>query len=369
LLDCIRPGCLLISLFLTVSMLATSPIAAAAVPLRSDRANDIPSTEYTHAHALIAVQGGRRLNLFCMGSGSPTVIYEAGGGEDSRSFRRVQKRLSTTTRVCTYDRAGLGFSDPAGRPSTAGNIVDDLHRLIQLAPLSRPVVLIGHSSGGIEAMLYAATYPEDVAAMVLLDPSFVGQNKAITAAWTSEQTKAWYAEDADDFAEAKKCVALAREGKLSQPANQHSTCLDNPPDDDPVIHRLLNAQLARAAEQAALLSELLDTHAATANGLSAMEAALQNAHFTFGAKPLIVLTAADQFMGLPSAQRATAMKAWKTGHDQIAASSSIGRSILVEHSSHFIQADRPEVVVAAARKVVGDVRASIPAASVPPPKT
>jgi pimeloyl-ACP methyl ester carboxylesterase len=343
-------------------------MAAAAAPLSPERADDIPSTEYTHAHALIAVQGGRRLNLFCMGNGSPTVIYEAGGGEDSRSFRRVQKRLSTTTRVCTYDRAGLGFSDPAGRPSTAGNIVDDLHRLIQQAQLSRPVVLVGHSSGGIDAMLYASTYPRDVAAMVLIDPSFVGQNKAITAAWPAEQTKAWYAEDTDDIAEAKKCVVLAREGKLSQPANQHSTCLDNPPDDDPVIHRLLNAQLAGTAEQAALLSELLDTHAATANELSAMEAALRHAHFTFGAKPLIVLTATNQFMGLPSAQRATAMRAWKTGHDQIAASSSIGQSILVEHSSHFIQADRPDVVVEAARKVIGDVRALVHDKAVSPPK-
>ena len=73
--------------------------------------------EYTHAHQLVDVDHGRRLNVFCMGSGSPTVIFEAGGGDDSSAFRSVEPGIAATARTCAYDRAGVGFSDAAARSS------------------------------------------------------------------------------------------------------------------------------------------------------------------------------------------------------------------------------------------------------------
>jgi pimeloyl-ACP methyl ester carboxylesterase len=101
-----------------------------------------------------------------MGSGSPTIILEAGLSGDSSGWVRVQPRLAEATRVCAYDRAGYYFSDPGPMPRTADAAVDDLHRLLEIASLRGPIVLVGHSLGGLLARLYAATYPADVAALV-----------------------------------------------------------------------------------------------------------------------------------------------------------------------------------------------------------
>jgi pimeloyl-ACP methyl ester carboxylesterase len=78
----------------------------------------------------VAVDGTRRLNLFCLGNGSPVVIFEAGLGGDSLDWRNVQGGVARFTRACSYDRASYGFSDAATRPSGAANAMDDLHRLV-----------------------------------------------------------------------------------------------------------------------------------------------------------------------------------------------------------------------------------------------
>jgi len=99
----------------------------------------------------------------------------------------VQEEIGTTTRACAYDRAGLGFSDAAERPSDLRNIVDDLHRLVEAAPIATPFVYVGHSLAGAIGLLYVATYPEDIAGAVryLLSPdsSFVsGQSIMLSGA-------------------------------------------------------------------------------------------------------------------------------------------------------------------------------------------
>jgi pimeloyl-ACP methyl ester carboxylesterase len=139
---------------------------------------DILSMAYEHAQTLVTLPGGRHLNLFCMGSGTPVVVFEAGGGDDSLSFRRVQGRLAAITPVCSYDRAGMGFSDPSDAPSTASHVVNDLHALIRQAAIPLPVVLVGHSDGGLYVAFYAADFPHDVAGMVLIDPDRPGLNRA-----------------------------------------------------------------------------------------------------------------------------------------------------------------------------------------------
>lgn len=117
------------------------------------------------------VGGGRKLFLNCSGSGATTVILEAGAGGGSASWQKVQRPLSRSTRVCSYDRANLpgGSSDPAPKPQTAADIVRDLHRALTAANVPRPYVLAGHSNGGLYARLYATTYPADVRGLVLVD--------------------------------------------------------------------------------------------------------------------------------------------------------------------------------------------------------
>jgi len=313
--------------------------------------------EYTHAHQLVDVDHGRRLNVFCMGSGSPTVIFEAGGGDDSSAFRSVEPGIAATTRTCAYDRAGVGFSDSAPWPSTAVNTVADLHRLVQVISPGQPVVLVGHSDGGLYIPLYAATYPADVAGMVLIDPFTVGADKIASALLTPGQRKQWYASDDQDVEQARACLDMANKGWLVQPKYRKSSCLDNPPSPDPARHKVLNEQLARPSEQQVLLSAMLDTYPAPDHGMSGGELALQRANPDFGTMPLVVLTAGkDEQTSLPKPTRAAIAKAWKHNNDELVARSRRGRNILVPGSHHYIQKERPGAVIDAIRQVVDEVR-------------
>jgi pimeloyl-ACP methyl ester carboxylesterase len=115
--------------------------------------------------------GGRRLHMHCTGSGGPTVVLESGLGEVSSNWARIAPVVAATTRVCAYDRAGQGWSDDAASPEDGLAVARDLHALLAVSGERTPVVLVGHSIGGIYAMTYATQYPDEVAGMVLLDSS------------------------------------------------------------------------------------------------------------------------------------------------------------------------------------------------------
>ncbi|MCU1590463.1 MAG: alpha/beta hydrolase fold protein [Frankiales bacterium] len=113
--------------------------------------------------------GGHRLHLNCTGTGSPTVVLESGLAGNSQLWGRIADGTAATTRVCTYDRAGTGWSENASAPRDSHAVVADLHRLLSVAGEDGPFVLAGHSTGGVYAMTYAAQHPEQVGGLVLLD--------------------------------------------------------------------------------------------------------------------------------------------------------------------------------------------------------
>ena len=118
--------------------------------------------------------GGFGLAYECHGEGQPTVILEAGlGAAGTSEFAGFLDRVAGTTRVCTYDRAGTGISDerPAGEHVTASLMAEELHRLLVVLRIPLPVVLVGHSYGGMPVRAFEGTYPHDVAGMVLIDVS------------------------------------------------------------------------------------------------------------------------------------------------------------------------------------------------------
>ena len=113
--------------------------------------------------------GGHRLHLNCTGSGSPTVVLEPGGGEMSSNMGWIAPAVARNTRVCVYDRAGRGWSEPADTPQDGTQIATDLHTLLQRGHVPGPYVLAGHSFGGLYVLTFAARYPNEVAGMVLVD--------------------------------------------------------------------------------------------------------------------------------------------------------------------------------------------------------
>jgi pimeloyl-ACP methyl ester carboxylesterase len=120
--------------------------------------------------------GGFRLHLNCIGQGTPTVVMDAGGGAPSITWGLVPSEIAKFTRVCTYDRAGLGWSDRNPRISrTSQQSVDELHLLLTKAGINPPYILVGHSLGGVNMRLYASQYPEDVVGLVLVDSSHENQ--------------------------------------------------------------------------------------------------------------------------------------------------------------------------------------------------
>lgn len=115
--------------------------------------------------------GGHRLALDCRGRGLPVVVMDAGLGDSRITWDWVRPAVSALTRVCVYDRAGLGGSDPGPEPRTSGRIVEELRALLTRSATPGPYVLVGHSFGGMTVRLYASRHPTDVAGLVLVDPT------------------------------------------------------------------------------------------------------------------------------------------------------------------------------------------------------
>ncbi|UCF66544.1 MAG: alpha/beta fold hydrolase [Acidobacteriota bacterium] len=115
--------------------------------------------------------GQHRLRVHVAGEGSPAVVMEAGLGETLETWSRVWPEVARFTRVCVYDRAGLGRSDPGPRPRSSERIVEELRLLLARKQVQPPYVLVGHSFGGLIVRLFAGQHPAEVAGLVLIDPT------------------------------------------------------------------------------------------------------------------------------------------------------------------------------------------------------
>src|SRR5919109_412897 len=126
------------------------------------------TTTYPPPGQLVNV-GGHRLHINCTGSGSPTVVIEAGLGDWSTGWDFVQRGVAKTTQVCTYDRAGWGWSEAGPLPRDAAQFAKELHTLLQNANIPGPYVMVGHSLGGFGVRVFVHEYASDVAGVVLID--------------------------------------------------------------------------------------------------------------------------------------------------------------------------------------------------------
>ena len=152
--------------WLVVGLLALAVIGAIyqVVATQIDQRTYPPPSEMVNVN-------GHLMHINCMGEGGPTVILEAANLGMSAHWVRVQQQLAQTTRVCAYDRAGMGWSEAGPEPRDAKQISSELHTLLKSADTEAPYVLVGHSYGGLYTRMYAARYPKHVAGVVLVDSS------------------------------------------------------------------------------------------------------------------------------------------------------------------------------------------------------
>ncbi len=335
---------------------------AASVPTdEQSSADPIPSESYTHPGDLIAVEGKRHINLFCIGSGSPVVLFDAGAGVDMMTWRHVQGRIGRLTRSCAYDRAGYGFSDlPAGM-SDARNAAEDIHRLLQVGAIPGPIVYVGHSGAGIYGSLLERLHPSDIAGAVFVDPAvpFIWklQVQALSPAGKIEFSKpaAW-------VSQIKDCLDAAKMGQLESPRNdQQKHCAYPswyPEDLDSVLRAELTRRYASPKNWTARKLEF-DSILPSDGVLSRDDTEIPKGVLSFGSKPVVVLNRDlwfDPDDPMSPTDQLRAFTAWIEAGAALARSSRRGQQVLVSNTGHFIMVSKPAVVADAVSRVVGQVR-------------
>jgi pimeloyl-ACP methyl ester carboxylesterase len=337
-------------------LFANAAAAAASLPL-------IPieqvGKDYTRSHQRVDVGGGRKLNLYCLGEGSPTVVFEAGGFDPAMTWALVQPAVATRTRACSYDRAGLGYSDPSPRPPTPANVVEDLHALLARADIPGPYVLVGHSLGGFNMKLYAATYPGEVVGLVLIDPSEERVSQRAGAAMRAKfGDKLVAASEADDkesiagaLAHFGDCIKAAEEGTLTPDSAMYGQCTDPP---RPQLGADILAERPRLqgtpAFQRAQKAELEYSVYGPDTTADARYAQLFDRLHPLGDKPLVVLSSSMFDMAPPFGELNYATMS--ALHTQTAALSTRGLRRMVPRSRHNVQLDQPQAVVDAIVEVL-----------------
>lgn len=290
--------------------------------------------------------GGYRLHIHCQGDGGsggdPVVVMEA--AEFSLSWDLVQAEVASFARVCSYDRAGLGWSERGPRPRTVANIVDELHTLLGAAGVEPPYVLVGHSKGGMFARLYAHRYPDEVAGMVLVDAAHEEQEQRFPASIARLNRRARN--------QTVRLLGLMgwlnRTGFLAPFLKRYSD-------------RFLGTIPERVREMGlatVLFDDFWGTVAEETRALEEHFAEVRAAQISaLGDIPLIVLTSVDQFDALEGQVSAEEVQQLRVVvselQAELAALSPRGRQVRVRRSGHHIQIDQHQAVIDAIQEVVG----------------
>jgi pimeloyl-ACP methyl ester carboxylesterase len=283
---------------------------------------------------LVGIGGGRRLHLLCSGQGAPTVLLEAGGSAFAIDWILVQRDIEKTNRVCSYDRAGIGWSDPLP-PETDATDTPDLHALVTAAKVPRPFVLVGASRGGILIRHYLLDHPGDVIGLVFVDPAsedrlfaMVGNQAMAIAEMTPDQIRS---------------TLPFYPVKVQRRAVQRGAPFDRLPPELYQQRLLLDERLVASGPETVTREQQFRVQEYE-RAMLARLLATRKGPLPFGDRPTVVLTRGDE----RHADR-------ERVHADLAKLSSRSRHAVIAGAGHEIHLFDPAAVAAAIREVLGQL--------------
>ncbi len=271
--------------------------------------------------------GRFRMHLYCVGQGSPTVILDSGLSDTWLHWHKVQPQVAQFTRVCSYDRAGLGWSEPSPRPRTSRVIAEELHALLKKAQVPPPFVLVGHSMGGLNVRMYVSLYPSDVVGMVLVDACHPEQSRRLPQAANPWRNAMLWQKRLMPFG-IPRFLGWCGQGMAEvQPAFRSFDCS-------------VQQKLGWSAETDSF-NESLRQVGATGS---------------LGDMPLVVLSHVPGAKQPGFEQRKSFEASWAQMQEELARLSSRGCRRIAPGSGHLVHRERPDLVIDAIRDVVAQCR-------------
>jgi pimeloyl-ACP methyl ester carboxylesterase len=281
------------------------------------------------------------LSIDCRGEGSPTVILDSGLGVPAVGWNPVQAEVAKFTRVCSYDRAGYGWSSASSAPRTSSQIVKELHALLEAANEKGPYILVGHSFGGYNVRVYNGQYPNDVAGMVLVDASHEDQNDRMTPA-----LQAFMKKSIEDLKWQIKLAPLLIHFGIARFSQRNQG-------EAPGVSKEFGQEMLYLQRQPKFIDASASELGSFAESANEVRAA-----GNLGDKPLVVLTAgksadASQLpAGFPKKEFDDFHEVW-VNDLQVKEShlSTRGKRIMVPDSTHMIPFERPDTIVSTIHEV------------------
>lgn len=315
-------------LFIGIVLILVAGAAYNALSLASyRRAAGVPGKLYD--------VGGAAMHLYCTGQGSPAIILDTGLGDDFTIWAKVQPALSKVTRVCSYDRAGFGWSESRSGARDANASAAEL-QLLAAAGIARPFVLMGHSIAGLHLRSYAMHYPGELAGLVFVDAATPLQDERVP----------------------RELVKIQQQQRKELPFQQvlmtlgwyrlRGLCTDVPAGMES-YDAWIKADSCVPSQLSAIAGELDAVHASGTETLHAGP---------FGALPILVFSR-DPTVAPPNwpadVAKANAL-VWTAMQEEAKSLSTDSRRIIAKHSDHYVHLDRPELVILEVSKFIDKIR-------------
>ena len=282
--------------------------------------------------------GSHQLHIYPTGEGSPTVVLEPGGMSWCLDWHLVQTEVAKFTSVCSYDRAGFGWSEPGPLPRTSEQIATELHTLLSKAGIKKPYILVGASFGGHTVRIFAEKYPDEVAGIVLVDARHEDLDARMPPAWGQMQRSGRSMYQVMGFAARVGLLKLL--GKLMGEKA------------DPPILKKLPAELRPTYIEVGYQPKFFESNLAELDAVAESDAQVRAAG-NLASLPLTVIRHGipEMFARMPVEQAEQSEKVWQELQADLATLSSNSRTLVAEQSGHGIPIDQPGLVAEAIKQM------------------